>query len=164
MAIGRALWLFPLSVHVCQYHGDVGGEQVVHLVSEARLAEQPAASNQTTDGDVEVVWSAAPVGDLREWVGCENFLKENKTMRVKTSFINWFNIHNTSTTIILEQLMVSRLRLVLSTWSCMVRVPPVTGLFFFLFPLVKPCSTHSVLYPSNEEVSLRRGGVSSEGM
>lgn len=50
-------------------HGpDVRGKEVIHLVSKGCLTEQPAASHQAADGDVEVVVSRAPVADLGERV------------------------------------------------------------------------------------------------
>ena len=78
-AKGSALRLFPLAVHVSEDHGDIGGEEIVHLIAEARLTEEPASSNQTPDCDVEVVGATAPVGDLGERVGSQNFLEKKRT-------------------------------------------------------------------------------------
>ena len=77
----KGLRLSPLSVHVGEHHRDVRGKEVVHLVAEAGLTEKPASSNETTDGDVEIVRATAPVGDFREWMGGKNFLQKRKDCR-----------------------------------------------------------------------------------
>ena len=63
-----------LLVHGGQHEGDVGGEEVVHLVAEACLAEESASPHQVADGHVEVVGATAPVGDLGERVGSQHLL------------------------------------------------------------------------------------------
>lgn len=45
----------PLPVHGGEHERDVGGEEVIHLVAETCLAQEPTASHQVADGHVEVV-------------------------------------------------------------------------------------------------------------
>lgn len=53
---GRDLGLLStLTVHGGEHEGDVGGEEVVHLVAQGGLTEETAASHQVTDSHVEVV-------------------------------------------------------------------------------------------------------------
>ena len=54
---------------------DVWGEEVVHLVPEGRLTQQPAPPHKVADGDVEVVIARAPVADLGEWVYGQDVLE-----------------------------------------------------------------------------------------
>ena len=56
----------PLTVHGGEHEGDVGGEEIVHLVPEGSLTEEATPSDQVADGHVEVVGTAAPVRDLGE--------------------------------------------------------------------------------------------------
>lgn len=49
------LLVLAVAVHGREHEADVGGEQVVHLVAEGGLAEEPAAPDQVPDGHVEVV-------------------------------------------------------------------------------------------------------------
>ena len=58
----------PLAVHGGEHEGDVGGEEVVHLVPEGGLAEQATPTDEVADGHVEIVGATAPVGDLGEGV------------------------------------------------------------------------------------------------
>lgn len=51
----------PLFVHVGQHEGDVGGEQVIHLVAEGGLAQQLGAAHQVADCHVEVRVARGPV-------------------------------------------------------------------------------------------------------
>ena len=55
-----------LPVDVCEHEADVAGEEVVHLVAEAGLAQQLGAPDEVADGHVEVGVAAGPVGDPRK--------------------------------------------------------------------------------------------------
>ena len=46
--------------------GDVGGEQVVHLVSEAGLEHQLGVGAAVPDREVEEAWPRHPVDDVAE--------------------------------------------------------------------------------------------------
>ena len=63
-----------LLVHVGEHEGDVGGEEVVHLVAERGLARQLGAPHQVSDGHVEVGVPTRPVGDPSEGVSHQNIL------------------------------------------------------------------------------------------
>ena len=67
---GPTSLLPPLTVHGGEHEGDVGGEEIVHLVPEGSLTEEATPSDQVADGHVEVVGATAPVRDLGEWVCC----------------------------------------------------------------------------------------------
>ena len=66
--------LLPLKVPLGNRIPDVGGKEVVHLVPERRLAEEPAAAYKVANGDVEIVTARAPVTDLGERVHLQDFL------------------------------------------------------------------------------------------
>ena len=61
-------WSLRLVIDSGKHEGDVGGQEVVHLVAQAGFAEEPATPYQVSDGHVEVVRATAPVGDLGDWV------------------------------------------------------------------------------------------------
>ena len=61
---------------VGEHERDVRGQQVVHLVAQADLAQQSTIPYQTADGHVEVVGTTTPVGDLCKWVYIQDFLEE----------------------------------------------------------------------------------------
>ena len=62
-------------VHVCQHERDVTGEEIIHFVAEAGLAQQLGAAHQVADGHVEVGVPTGPVGDACEGVGDQNILR-----------------------------------------------------------------------------------------
>ena len=68
-------------VHICQHQTDVGGQQVIHLVSQRRLAEQLGAPDQVADGHVEVSVATGPVGDAGEWMSYQDVLQKEKNVR-----------------------------------------------------------------------------------
>lgn len=65
----------PLLVHVRKHEGNVGGQQVVHLVAEGRFAQQLGAAHQVADRHVEVRVARRPVGNAREWMSHQNLLQ-----------------------------------------------------------------------------------------
>ncbi len=65
-------------VHGIQHQGDVGGEQVVHLVAERGFAQQFRSSYQVADSHVEVSVARRPVGDARERVSHQNVLQRDQ--------------------------------------------------------------------------------------
>ena len=73
----------PLFVDGGKHERDVRGQQVVHLVSQAGLAQQSTTPYQTADGHVEVVVTTTPVGDLCKWVYIQDFLGERKQRKNK---------------------------------------------------------------------------------
>ena len=78
----------PLFVDGGEHERDVRGQQVVHLVGQAGLAEQPTTPYQTADGHVEVVGTTTPVGDLCIWVYIQDFLEESKRTKNKIKIVN----------------------------------------------------------------------------
>ena len=64
-----------LLVHVGQHEGDVGGQEVVHLVPQRRLAEELRPPDQVSDGHVEVGVAGRPVRNPGERVGDQNLLE-----------------------------------------------------------------------------------------
>ena len=66
----------PLFVDVLHHAVDVGGQQVVHLVAQGRLAQQLGALDQVADGHVEVSVATGPVGNLAEGKRHENILRK----------------------------------------------------------------------------------------
>ena len=64
-----------LFVHICQHQTDVGGQQVIHLVAQGRLAEQLGAPDQVADGHVEVSVATGPVRNPGEGMSDQNLLQ-----------------------------------------------------------------------------------------
>ncbi len=71
---------FPLSVDGGEHEGDVGGEEVVHLVAQTGLTQEATTPHQTANGHVEVVGAATPVGDFGERVNVEDFLRHKNRL------------------------------------------------------------------------------------
>ena len=69
-----------LLVHVGEHEGDVGGEQVVHLVAQGRLAEQLGSPHEVPDGHVEVGVARRPVADAGERVGHQDLLQGEREL------------------------------------------------------------------------------------
>ena len=65
----------PLFVDVLHHAVDVGGQQVVHLVAQGRLAQQLRALDKVANGHVEVSVTTRPVGNLAEGKRHENILR-----------------------------------------------------------------------------------------
>ena len=65
-------------VHICQHQTDVGGQQVIHLISQGCLAKQLGASDQVTDGHVEVSVATGPVGDPGEGMSDQDVLEKQQ--------------------------------------------------------------------------------------
>ena len=65
-------------VHVGQHEGYVGGEQVVHFVSQRSFAQELGAADQVADRHVEVGVAGRPVGDTGERVGYQHILMGGK--------------------------------------------------------------------------------------
>ena len=64
-------------VDVGKHEADVGGEEVVHLLAEAGLADQPwAAQGVTADEHGEEARGRRPVGDPREGMCHQDLLQE----------------------------------------------------------------------------------------
>ena len=55
--------------------GNVGCEQVVHLVGQAGLEHQLGVGGGVPDREVEEGGSTGPVYDVAEWEGGEKFLR-----------------------------------------------------------------------------------------
>ena len=55
--------------------GDVGGQQVVHLVGQAGLEHQLGVGGGVANSKVEEVRSTGPVYDVAEWEGGEKVLR-----------------------------------------------------------------------------------------
>ena len=55
--------------------GDVGGQQVVHLVGQAGLEHQLGVGGGVANSEVEEVWSAGPVYDVAEGEGGQQILQ-----------------------------------------------------------------------------------------
>jgi hypothetical protein len=68
----------PLLAHVGQHEGDVGGEQVVHLVPQRGLAQQLGPSDEVADGHVEVGVARGPVRYPGEGVGHQDLLQRRE--------------------------------------------------------------------------------------
>lgn len=64
-------------IHVGQHEGNVGGEQVIHLIAEGGFAEQLGAPHQVAYGHVEIGIARRPVGDAGEGVRYKDILKKN---------------------------------------------------------------------------------------
>ena len=77
-------WL--LLVHVGQHQRNVGGQEVVHFVAQRRLTQQFGASNQVTNGHVEIGVTRWPIWNSGKWMGHQDFLKRSKEKRVLLSF------------------------------------------------------------------------------
>ena len=70
----------PLFVDGGEHERDVRGQQVVHLVAQAGLAQQSTTPYQTADGHVG---TTTPVGDLCKWVYIQDSLEERKQRKNK---------------------------------------------------------------------------------
>ena len=55
--------------------GNVGGEQVVHLVGQAGLEHQLRVGGGVPNSEVEEVWAADPVDDVAEGEGGQQILE-----------------------------------------------------------------------------------------
>ena len=65
-----------LGVLASKDKGDVGGEQVVHLVGQGGLEGQLGEGGGVPDGETEGGRRARPVHDVGQRQGCEDFLKQ----------------------------------------------------------------------------------------
>ena len=75
-------------VHICQHQTDVRGQQVIHLVSQRRLAQELGAPDQVPDGHVEVSVAAGPVGDPGEGMSDQDVLEKHEgESGTTTSFV-----------------------------------------------------------------------------
>ena len=68
-----------LLVHVGEHEADVGGEQVVHLVSQRGLEGELGEGGGVPDGEAEGGWGAGPVHDVGEREGGEYFLRQRNS-------------------------------------------------------------------------------------
>ena len=73
-------WLLLLLGGVCggEDVGDVGGEQIVHLVAQRGLAEELGAPDEVADGHVEVSVATGPVGDPGEGMSDQDVLEKQQ--------------------------------------------------------------------------------------